>query len=214
MIRKLLIYSAAIGGAFELNGTEAEGVPGGRKDEPMVDLAKVYPKIPIGLRYASHVNITGNPIYPTNARCFVRQSVADRLERARLYLRQHGANIKVWDAYRPSWAQKVLWDAIRDPRYIGDPKRGGSLHSWGAAVDVTLVNEYGRELEMPSDFDVFTDAAKTLYDGKDPVVRRHVRLLQKAMTAAGFLMLYDEWWHFVARDYREFGPVEIRLDEP
>ena len=178
----------------------------------MVDLAKVYPRIAIGLRYATTNNVTGNLIYPPNARCFVRKSVADRLERARLYLREHGANLKIWDGYRPAWAQKILWNAIRNPEYIGDPKLGGSLHTWGAAVDVTLVDQYGRELKMPTDFDTFTPAAKTLYSGDDPVVRKNVRLLQRAMSRAGFLMLYDEWWHFVARDYIAFGPVEMPLE--
>jgi D-alanyl-D-alanine dipeptidase len=113
----------------------------------MVDLGKVYPRIAIGLRYATANNVTGHPIYPENARCFVRKSVADRLERARLFLRDHGANLKVWDGYRPAWAQKILWSAIQNRAYIGDPQRGGSLHTWGVAVDVTLADQYGRELK-------------------------------------------------------------------
>jgi D-alanyl-D-alanine dipeptidase len=212
MLRLLVPIALWLATSLGTAAEPAKPLRGSRKDEPMVDLAKVYPRIAIGLRYATAKNVTGHPIYPANARCFVRKSVADRLERARLYLRDHGANLKIWDAYRPGWAQDILWAAIQNRAYIGDPQRGGSLHTWGVAVDVTLVDQYGREFKMPTDFDTFTAEAKTLYDGNDPVVRRNVRLLQAAMKHAGFLMLYDEWWHFVARDYLSFAAVDMPLE--
>jgi D-alanyl-D-alanine dipeptidase len=190
---------------------EPEVKPASRIDEPMVDVAKAYPKIFIELRYATSNNVTGHPIYPKRARCYVRKSVADRLEQARIFLLEYGAGLKIWDAYRPAWAQEILWNAVQNREYVGDPARGGSFHTWGAAVDVTLTDRYGRELQMPSDFDTFTAAAKTLYTGDDPKIRNHVRLLQTAMHRAGFRMLYDEWWHFVARDFRAFGPIEFPL---
>ena len=210
----LSLVMLACGSAACLAAEEPQPVRGSRANEPFVDLAKTYPKLVIELRYATPRNVTGYPIYPKKARCYVRKSVADRLEKARLFLREYGANLKIWDAYRPAWAQEILWKAIQNREYIGDPAKGGSLHRWGAAVDVTLVDLYGRELKMPSDFDTFTAEGRTLYEGPDPQIRNHVRLLQKAMHVAGFRMLYDEWWHFVARDFLAFGPVELALDEP
>jgi D-alanyl-D-alanine dipeptidase len=191
--------------------TEPPVAAASRVDEPMVDVAKAYPKIFIELRYATSNNVTGQPIYPKRARCYLRKSVADRLEHARLFLLDYGAGLKIWDAYRPAWAQEILWNAVQNREYVGDPARGGSFHTWGAAVDVTLTDRHGRELQMPSDFDTFTAAAKTLYTGDDPKIRNHVRLLQTAMHRAGFRMLYDEWWHFVARDFRAFAPTDIPL---
>jgi len=78
-------------------------------------------------------------------------------------------------------------------------------------VDATLSDAKGRDLKMPSDFDVFTRAAATYYKGNNPEVARNVRWLQRAMSRAGFMVVHDEWWHFVARDYPSFGPLNHSL---
>ncbi len=184
---------------------------GSRKSEPMVDLAQVCPSIVIELRYATDRNVTGKPIYPPNARCLVRASVAQRLKKVQEALQAQKFGLKIWDAYRPAWAQQKLWEAVRNPEYVGEPARGGSLHTYGAGVDVTLVDARGRELKMPTDFDDFTPAARRTYRGGDPVVARNLYTLQRAMVDAGFWVLRDEWWHFVAEDVRAFGPIEIAL---
>lgn len=94
---------------------------------------------------------------------------------------------------------------------MGEPARGGSLHAYGAGVDVTLVDAKGREMPMPTDFDDFSPAAKRVYSGKDPAIETNLLTLQKAMTRAGFWTLRDEWWHFVAEDVRSFGPINVPL---
>jgi D-alanyl-D-alanine dipeptidase len=185
---------------------------GSRKDEPMVDLAEVVPSIVIELRYATARNITGKPIYPAKARCLVRASTAERLKKAQAELQAKKLGLKIWDAYRPAWVQKVLWEAVKNPEYVGEPSRGGSLHTYGAAVDVTLVDARGREVRMPTDFDDFTPAASRTYRGKDQVVALNLYHLQKAMTNAGFWVLKDEWWHFAAEDVRAFAPVDMALE--
>jgi len=181
------------------------------RDEPMVEVAQVCPSIVIELRYATARNVTGQPIYPAKARCLLRRSVAERLKKAQEELRTRKLGLKIWDAYRPSWAQQMLWDAVRNPEYVGEPSRGGSLHTFGAGVDVTLVDAKGREVPMPTDFDDFSPAAGRIYRGKDPVVARNLLILQRAMVNAGFWTLRDEWWHFVSEDVKSFGPIDIPL---
>ena len=185
--------------------------PANRHAEPMVEVAKVCPSIVIELRYATVRNVTGKPIYPPHARCLLRVSVAERLKKAQEELQTQKLSLKIWDAYRPAWAQQILWDAIRDPEYVGEPARGGSLHTFGAGVDVTLVDAKGRELRMPTDFDDFTAAASRTYRGKDPVVAANLRTLQRAMVHAGFWVLRDEWWHFVSEDVKSFAPIDAPL---
>lgn len=184
---------------------------GSRSDEPMVDVAKEIPSIVIELRYATARNVTGKPIYPAKARCLVRQSVGERLKKVQAELQLLKVGLKIWDAYRPAWAQQILWDAIRNPEYVGEPARGGSLHAFGAGVDVTLVDAKNRELAMPTDFDDFTPAASRTYRGKDPVIAANLRTLQQAMSRAGFWVLRDEWWHFVSEDVKSFAPVDMPL---
>jgi len=186
---------------------------GSRNDEEMVELAKFAPRIVVELRYITPRNLAKKPIYPRNARCFVRKTVAERLLRAQEWLDifARGTRLKIWDGWRPAWAHNQLWKVLPNPEYLGDPGRGGSLHTWGVCVDATLVDKDGRDLRMPSDFDVFTPEARTYYQGTDREVRQNLRNLQSAMSKAGFLVVYDEWWHFVARDWTAFGPVDISI---
>lgn len=200
---------------FGVQAAPSVTVPGSRANEPLVDVTRLKPPIAVELRYASERNLARRPIYPRTARCLVRQSVAERLVRAQEWLRKRapaGTTLKIWDGYRPAWAHRLLWEVLPNKEYLRDPGLGGSYHTWGTCVDATLCDAQGRELKMPSDFDVFTPAAGTYYMGTDPVIARNLRWLQRAMSAAGFLVVHDEWWHFVARDYQAFGPLDHSLN--
>lgn len=181
-----------------------------RFDEPMVDISRACPGVVVELRYGTARNITGKPIYPPGSRALLRKSVADRLNRAQAFVRERGFSLKIWDAYRPAWVQKVLWNAIRNPAYVVEPSSTGSLHNWGAAVDVTLVDIRGREARMPTDFDAFSEAARYDYKGKDPEIGFNVSTLKRAMAEAGFRHIRDEWWHYSVGNV-PFGPIEVPL---
>ena len=189
----------------------AAGRPPDLRAEPMVEVSAVCPSVVIELRYGTARNVTGGPIYPPNARCLLRRSVALRLKKAQEELQLQKVGLKIWDAYRPAWAQQILWDAIRNPEYVGEPARGGSLHTFGAGVDVTLVDARGREMPMPTDFDDFSPAAGRIYRGKDPIIAANLLTLQKAMVHAGFWTLRDEWWHFVSEDVKSFAAIDSAL---
>lgn len=187
---------------------------GSRADEPMVELKKFAPRIVLELRYATPRNLAKKPVYPKNARAYLRKSVAERLVRAQDWLDANaprGTRLKVWDAWRPAWAHKQLWKVLPDPELLGDPKKDGSLHTWGAAVDVTLVDAHGRDLKMPTDFDIFGPEARTRYQGTDQQIRKNLRMLQTAMSIAGFYVVRDEWWHFCAKDWEAYAPIDLSL---
>jgi zinc D-Ala-D-Ala dipeptidase len=182
------------------------GVPA---DEPLVDVSKIDPAIVIDLRYATARNIFGHPVYPPGAPCLVRSGVAERLVVAQQFLRPWGVRLKIWDAYRPPYAQKMLWSLVHNPKFAAEPDTSNALHTRGAAVDVTLVDSQGHDLPMPSDFDDFTASAKSAYKGPDPVVERDIRLLQNAMYRGGFYESNSEWWHFMPRNWKQYGPPPI-----
>ncbi len=168
----------------------------------LVEVAKVDPTILVDLRYATARNCVGKPIYPPDLPCLTRPETALRLHLAQVYLRSRGYGLKVWDAYRPPAAQQTLWKRWQRRGFVADPNDGrGSLHTWGLAVDVTVVDDQGKEIAMPSDFDVFTADAGAIYHGSDRLVRLHIALLHAAMKEAGFLGLSTEWWHFATRDW-------------
>jgi D-alanyl-D-alanine dipeptidase len=173
----------------------------------LVEIKTVDPTIVIDLRYGAANNIAGRALYPPEMTALVRPEVAQRLVVAQAFLRRYGYGLKIWDAYRPKSVQLQLWQASRMNDYVADPATiNGSLHSWGLAVDATLVDTRNQPVSMPTDFDDFTPAAMWHYQGADPLIRAHLTLLQCAMRDAGFYGLRTEWWHFTAYNWQRYVP--------
>ena len=182
-----------------------------KADGSFVDIQSVNPTIVVELRYAGNNNFLKRPLYPQGMRARARPEVAAALSKAQTTLRQYQYGLKIWDAYRPVRVQTKLWEASRNSDYVANPEVGvGSLHSWGIAVDATLVDSWNRPVSMPSDFDDFTPAAMWRYTGQSFEVLGHVRLLQWAMHRAGFWGMRTEWWHFTIADWKKFLPEEAR----
>jgi zinc D-Ala-D-Ala dipeptidase len=176
---------------------------------PLVDIRSVNPTIIVELRYAGQNNLVGYPLYARGTCALARPEVASALAAAQTFLRRYQFGLKIWDAYRPVAVQEKLWHASHNSDYVANPEIGvGSLHSWGIAVDATLVDTWNRPVRMPSDFDDFTPAAMWRYVGPHADVRAHVHLLQIAMRNAGFWGLRTEWWHFTIADWQKYLPTQ------
>jgi D-alanyl-D-alanine dipeptidase len=176
---------------------------------PLVDVRTIDPTIVVELRYAGVNNFSGHALYPPGTSALVRPEVAPRLAAAQAFLRRYQYQLKIWDAYRPRSVQLRLSQLARNTDYVADPRDGaGSLHSWGVAVDATLVDTANNSVNMPTDFDDFTPAAVWRYQGTAPGVRAHLRLLQATMAGAGFCGVRTEWWHFVVADWQKYLPPE------
>jgi len=184
-------------------------------DEELVDIRKIDPRILVELRYSGNRNIAGRALYPPEMPALVRSSVARKLITAQTFLIEHHYGLKIWDAYRPPDAQAQLWGLSRNTKYVADPAEGKSLHSWGVAVDCTLVDEQGREVTMPTDFDTFTPQAMLHYLGPDSTINYRLYLLRAAMRQSGFYGMKTEWWHYIVKNWKDFGPVsEVKLYAP
>jgi D-alanyl-D-alanine dipeptidase len=175
----------------------------------LVDIRSVDPTIIVELRYAGQNNLVGYPLYPRGTCALARPEVASGLAAAQAFLRRYQFGLKIWDAYRPVAVQEKLWHASGNSDYVANPQIGiGSLHSWGIAVDATLVDTWNRPVRMPSDFDDFTPAAMWRYVGPHADVRAHVHLLQLAMRNGGFWGLRTEWWHFTIANWQKYLPTQ------
>jgi D-alanyl-D-alanine dipeptidase len=183
---------------------------GSLADEPLVDLKTFAPTILIDLRYATNRNFTHRKIYPDGTLCLVRRGVAERLRFAQSILKQRGYGLKVWDAYRTPEAQRALFNFAKNRHFVADPERT-ALHTWGVAVDATLVDAKGREVPMPTDFDEFSDASSIHYVGTNALIAQNLRMLQGAMGSAGFYGVRTEWWHFTAKNWNDYGPIKPDL---
>ena len=172
------------------------------KPDDFVDVSSVIEDAVIDIRYATKDNFTGTKLYPV-ARCKLRRAVVERLAKVAEALRKQDRRLLIWDCYRPLAIQKVLWKKVPDPRYVADPKVG-SKHNRGAAVDLALVDLAGKALVLPTKFDEFTEAAHRKH-ALEGVKGREAKRLAEAMTAAGFVAIDTEWWHFDAPDSANYA---------
>lgn len=196
-----LPYIALLAIYFLINGTLA-----GQSESDLVEIQSVDPTIQVELKYAAADNLTGKVLYPPEFKAQLRRGVLNELIQAQRSLESLGYGLKVWDAYRPMDAQKELFFVNSDPRFVALPGLQ-SMHNRGAAVDVTLVDKNGKEVPMPTKFDVMDSSAFYIYRGKDPVILKNLQTLQKVMKQSGFFACRTEWWHFFSRQWEKYPNV-------
>ena len=163
--------------------------------------------VPHDLRYASRNNFAGVELYRGMDCAWLRVEAAAGLEAAAVWLARcrPGWRIVVLDALRPQRVQQAIWDDVAGTpkeHYFANPLRG-SIHSFGMAVDVSLLDPQGREADMGSGFDEMAPAshpalhAEHLKSGV--LTPAHVgerECLAAAMAHGGFHGIATEWWHF------------------
>ncbi|UOQ65140.1 M15 family metallopeptidase [Hymenobacter volaticus] len=173
----------------------------------LVDVKKLIPTIELDIRYATSVNVLGEPLYP-NAVAFLRAPAAAALQQVQAALAAQGVGLVVFDAYRPYSVTVRFWNQIQDETYAAPPWRG-SRHNRGCSVDVGLVDAAGQPLLMPTDFDDLTPAAHAAYEPVTAEVRRNRTLLLDTMAAFNFVNYPAEWWHFDFARWAEFELLDI-----
>lgn len=168
----------------------------------LIEIGPPTHPVTLNLAYATSNNFTGKPIY-RRAACYLRPEAAALLAQAAELAATLGFGLKIFDAYRPTEAQWVLWRHTPDPTFLADPRRG-SAHSRGVAVDLTLVDAAGRELEMGTSFDAFTPRSRHGDTAVPPEAQRNRHLLLGLMSAAGWDFYKNEWWHYQLFDAERY----------
>jgi D-alanyl-D-alanine dipeptidase len=176
--------------------------------------------IAIDLRYASTNNFVGHSVYEGLNCRWLRREAGIALQQAAAWLAQHrpGYRLLVLDALRPQRVQERLWAELAGTPltlYLAEPARG-SIHSFGMAVDVTLLDPLGHEVHMGTGFDEMTPASHPEFEAEllaqGQLTPQHLverGWLRAAMRHAGFHVLATEWWHF------DFGDkVQVRAACP
>ena len=150
--------------------------------------------VDIDLRYASKNNFTGNKIYLSES-CFLHKIAFEHLCIAVDIAKKIGLKIKIFDAYRPTYVQKKLWDTLPDPSFIAPPKKG-SPHSRGVAIDLTLCTKDNIELDMGTPFDSFSEKSHHDFMDFDYKILHNRSILLGIMTLSGWDFYNNEWWHY------------------
>ncbi len=174
----------------------------------LIQITRIDFSVELDIRYASENNFTGKVIYKNDI-CYLYKEAAEKLSKA-IYLASNiGYGIKIFDGYRPTEAQYILWNHTPDPDFLAPPDKG-SPHSRGVAVDLTLTKS-GVELDMGTEFDEFTPLSHhaNIDISKEAQINRTILL--GIMTAAGWDNYMKEWWHyqlFNSKTYRLFSDVD------
>lgn len=177
----------------------------------MVDVQSLEPSLVVDLKYGSEDNFLGIDLYQGLQQAFLQPEVARMLARAQELLQQQDPSLTlvVYDAARPRSVQQQMFDALEVPfaekiKFLANPANG-SVHNFGAAVDVSILDSTGHSLDMGTSYDHMGELAypvleeELLASGKlnqQQVANR--RLLRQVMRQAGFYSIRTEWWHFNA----------------
>lgn len=179
--------------------------------------------IAVDLRYAGVRNFVGRDLYGSLDCAWLHHEAAAGLQRAvaRLAGEAPGLRLLVLDALRPHRVQIQLWDHLDGTglrQYVADPALG-SIHSFGMALDATLIDANGRELDMGSGFDEMTELSHPQLEARHlasgaltPAGHGHRKLLRDALTAGGFRGIDNEWWHFELLDRHHVRQHFTRVD--
>lgn len=185
----------------------------------LVYLDEVVPGIKVDLKYCGNDNFVGRPIdgYTEGKRAILRHDMAACVKRAQELLAPKGLGLLVWDAYRPHRAMEDFnrWSmtpdvSMKNTFYPNISKqdiykhkyiRQISEHSWGVAVDVTLIDlATGKELDMGGRHDLLDESSATRYAGLTPEQQANRLLLRDTMDKAGMRNYRKEWWHYFIKN--------------
>lgn len=193
-----LMLKAYCDSVFEING--------------LIDIQKLNSNILVDLRYASSNNFLKQILYDTLQSAYLQREVAERLAKCQVYLDsiKPGYKLKVFDAVRPIQVQQLMWDALdtipvaQRGKFVSNP-RLGSVHNFGSAVDLTICDAKGKELDMGAGYDDFRaigfPAKEAFFLRSGELSQAQVdnrKLLREVMRSQKFVNIPSEWWHFNA----------------
>ncbi len=191
------------------NGRKLSSLEQSMVQQSMVDVSTMDRSLLIDLRYATTNNFTKKVLYDSLNLVYLHPVAAKKLVKAHDILKKSHPDYRllVFDGARPLRVQKKMYAVVQNTpyaAYVANPSRTG-LHNYGMAVDLSICNSKGEELDMGTEFDFFGAAAGI--NKEEELVSRGVltrqqvenrKLLRKVMVEADFLTIRGEWWHFNA----------------
>ncbi len=177
-------------------------------DKDFIDIEKLSNYFVLDMKYATSDNFLKKAVYSC-AKCYVRGIVAKALIKANADFMKKGYRIKLFDCYRPHSVQKKMWKIVPNPGYVANPK-GGSIHNKGAAIDITLTDLKGNQIDMGTAFDHFGKEAHHAYTKLSKEVIANRKLLRSTMESYGFSIIKTEWWHYNFKTDYKFQISDFR----
>lgn len=192
MFKTVLIVVVLLGiGSNSVFGQDLKQV---KADSTFVNLKDYSNDFVYDMKYATPDNFLKMKVYDCGE-CYLRLKTVKALINASETFRKLGYKIKIFDCYRPLSIQKRMWKIVSNPKYVADPSKG-SIHNRGGAVDMTLIDFEGNEINFGTDFDFFGKKAAHSYKKLDHKILDNRKFLRKVMEQNGFKALESEWWHY------------------
>ncbi len=185
-----------------------------KREADLIELVKLDKTIKLDIRYARSDNFVGRAVY-TEARAFMQKPAAEALVRVHKKLKKLGLGLMIFDGYRPWSVTKLFWEVTPEDKrkFVANPQTG-SRHNRGCAVDLSIYDLKTKKLiDMPSDFDEFTERASPDYKGASEIQTKNRDLLRKMMEAEDFTVNRNEWWHFDYEDWQDYAIYDIAFSE-
>ena len=182
------------------------------KEFNLVDIQEINKSIKVELKYATTDNFMKIKLYEKLKKAYLQKDVAERLSKCQDYLTSIDPKLYllIYDAVRPLSTQQKMWDALdtipfhERTKFVSNPENG-SVHNYGAAVDLTICNSKGQALDMGAGYDDIRKIAypsledQYLASGELTIEQiENRKLLRKVMKSQGFINIPSEWWHFNA----------------
>ena len=174
----------------------------------LINVTELDNSLAVQLMYTQDDNFTGEVLYDNLTEAYLHPDAAYALVKAQRALKElHPSySLIIYDAARPMSVQKKMWNVVKGTSkyiYVSNPSRGGGLHNYGLAVDISILDDKGTPLPMGTPVDHLgreahiTEEAVLVAQGKLTEHERENRLLlRQVMKEAGFRPLPSEWWHF------------------
>jgi len=172
----------------------------------LVDVREYAPDIVYYLVLATPDNYTGRTLYARDV-CLLQKGAAKKLAKAQEMFRADGYSIKIYDAYRPGSVSAELYKTVPNKTYVAPA--GTSNHNRGAAVDITLVDKNGKELEMPSGVMELNKKAARNQKDMSKAAKANMDYLTSVMTECGFKTYSAEWWHYTDTDAAKYPVSDV-----
>jgi D-alanyl-D-alanine dipeptidase len=163
-------------------------------DSVFVDIKNYSSKFLFDFKYATTDNFLKQKVYDCE-KCLLRYGTLKKMLAAQKDFEELGYRVILFDCYRPHDVQKKMWAIFPNASYVADPAKG-SIHNRGGAIDLTLADQNGKELDMGSAFDHFGKESHHDYDQLTFEVKERRKVLKTIMEKNGLKGIASEWWHY------------------
>ncbi len=162
----------------------------------------------VAMKLSTSDTSIGEPFYHLNL-AMVQYDIIPMIKKAVELFRKDGYTMVICDAYRPTSVQQRWFDVVKVHKWVANPSIGmGGIHDRGTALDITLIDKDGNELEFPTPMHTFTEESARNSKKMTDTARANMNYMKDIMVKCGFTYINSEWWHFQDKDTVHYLPVD------